>query len=268
MKRNRSRSYSTLAWAGPTLACAGLLLGPPALGALGATPQLDGLLTAQAAADTAAKASQANVEKLDDQTQDLLQRYRRVIENTKSIKDYTEHLRAQVQSQREEIASIQEQLASIEATSRDVFPLMQRMVETLEQFVGLDVPYLIEERTKRVNGLEDIMNRADVTVSEKYRRILEAYQIEMEAGRTLEAYDGMIGEGDGAKAVSFLRLGRVALAYQTTDGNETGYWDKNQRTWVVDNDYQHDVREALRVARKMTAPDLLLVPLPAPVEVQ
>lgn len=268
MKRNRSRTHSTFAWAGPALAWAGLVLGAPAFAAIGSPERLDGLLTAQAAADRAAKASQDTVEKLDDQTQDLTQRYRRVIENTKSIKDYSDHLRAQVQSQREEIASIQEQLASIESTSRDVFPLMQNMVSTLDEFVKLDVPYLIEERTKRVQGLKDVMDRADVTVSEKYRRILEAYQIEMEAGRTMEAYDGMIGEGDAAKAVSFLRVGRIALAYQTTDGSETGYWDKSQKAWVVDNDYAHDVREGLRIARKMTAPDLVRVPVPAPVEVQ
>jgi chromosome segregation ATPase len=244
------------------------MFGPPAFAALGATEQLDGLLTAQAATDQAAKASQANIEKLDDQTQDILQKYRRILENTKSIQDYTEHLRKQVESQREEIASIQDQLASIETTSRDVFPLMQSMVDTLEQFVNLDVPYLLQERTKRVEGLKAVMDRADVTVSEKYRRILEAYQIEMESGRTLEAYDAMIGEGDSAKAASFLRVGRVALAYQTTDESETGYWDNNSRSWVVDNDYAHDTKEALRVARKMKAPDLLIVPLPAPVEVQ
>lgn len=261
MKRKRSRTL-------PTLACAGLLLGAPAFGVLGGTEQLDGLLLAQAQSDKAAKASQANVEKLSDQTQDIVQKYRRVIDSTKSIQDYTEHLKGQVESQREEIASIQAQLATIESTSRDVFPLMQRMVTSLEQFVALDVPYLKEERAKRVQALKEVMDRADVTVSEKYRRILEAYQIEMEAGRTLEAYDGLVGEGDAAKAVSFLRVGRVALAYQTTDGSETGYWDNNQRQWVVNNDYAHDVRDALRVARKMKAPSLLLVPVPAPVEVQ
>jgi uncharacterized protein YoxC len=240
-------------------------LSAPVLGALGSAEQVDKLLLAQAEADNAAQAAQKNIEAIDDQTQELAQKYRRIVENTKSIKEYTEHLRKQVQSQRDEIASIQQQLASIESTSRDVFPLMQRMVTTLDQFVGLDVPFLIEERKKRVQGLKDIMDRADVTVSEKYRRILEAYQIEMEAGRTMEAYDGTIGEGDSSKAVSFLRVGRVALVYQTTDGSETGYWDRTQKTWVVDNDYSHDVAEGIRIARKMKAPDLLHLPLPAPV---
>jgi ABC-type transporter Mla subunit MlaD len=264
MKKTRKGTVTRIARLGLAMALAGAWTS--VFAALGATDQLDRLLLAQAEADNAAQAAQKNIEALDEQTQDLAQKYRRILENTRSIQDYTEHLRKQVQSQRDEIASIQRQLDSIESTSRDVFPLMQRMVAALDQFVALDVPYLLEERRKRVQGLKDIMDRADVTVSEKYRRILEAYQIEMEAGRTMEAYDGTLGEGDGAKAVSFLRMGRVALVYQTTDGSETGYWDKAQKNWVVNNDYAHDVAEGIRIARKMKAPDLLHLPLPAPVE--
>lgn len=264
MKRNRSRTTQRLARTLPTLVCAGLLLGAPAFALVGSSEKLDGLLLAQAQSDRAAKASQTTVEKLADETQDLSQRYRQALENSKSITEYNKHLRTQVEAQRRELASIQSQLASIDTTSRDVFPLMQRMVESLDQFVKLDVPYLLAERTARVERLKEVLDRADVTVSEKYRRILEAYQIEMESGRTLEAYEDTIGEGDSAKAASFLRVGRVTLAYQTTDESETGYWDNTKREWVIDNDYSHDVKEALRVARKMTAPDLLLVPVPAP----
>ena len=146
----------------------------------------------------------------------------------------------------------------------DVLPLMERMISTLDQFVKLDVPFLIEERTKRVETLKDVLGRADVSNSEKYRRILEAYQIEMEYGRTLDSYGGTIGEGDGAKTVEFVRVGRVALMYQTADGNETGYWDKNKKEWVIDDGYARDVRAALAVAKKTKAPDLLMVAVPAP----
>jgi hypothetical protein len=106
-----------------------------------------------------------------------------------------------------------------------------------------------------------------VTISEKYRLILEAYQIELEYGRTLEAYEGRVGDGDAAKIVEFVRLGRISLMYQTLDGKETGYWDANAKQWVVDNDYARAVAEARRVAKKDGAPDLLTVPVPAPQEV-
>ena len=99
------------------------------------------------------------------------------------------------------------QLGEIETTSREVLPMMQKMLATLDQFVKLDVPFLLEERTNRVAQLKDMMTRADVSISEKYRRIVEAYQIEMEYGRTIEAYQGKVGD----KTVDFLRAGRVAL---------------------------------------------------------
>jgi hypothetical protein len=137
-------------------------------------------------------------------------------------------------------------------------------VNTLEQFEALDVPFQIEQRTESVQELRDLLNRADVSVSEKYRRILEVYQIELEYGRTLEAYEGVLQDG---RTVEFVQLGRIALMYQTPDGEETGYWDNAQKVWVVDNGYADEVDYAIAVARQEVAPDLLILPVPAPEEV-
>jgi hypothetical protein len=124
----------------------------------------------------------------------------------------------------------------------------------------------LEERTARVQNL-GTHARADVPISEKYRRILEAYQIELEYGRTLEAYEGRL-TGTDDRTVEFARLGRVSLMYRTLDGSETGYWDAEKMDWVVDESYREAVEEALRVARRDGAPDLLTVPVPAPQEVR
>jgi hypothetical protein len=110
------------------------------------------------------------------------------------------------------------------------------------------------------------MNRADVTISEKYRRILEAYQIEIEYGRTLETYQGELGGGEAAPTVRFLRIGRVALLYQTLDGEKTGYFDAGRKAWVEDDSYRSAVRHGFAVADKAIAPDLLRAPIPAPLE--
>ena len=232
------------------------------------TKPLDNLLAQQSAGDKAAKAAQESVDKLDDGTQEMLNKYRRTLEDTQSITKYNTHLTEQVVAQRTEIASMQAQLASIETTSRDVYPLMEKMVSTLEQFVSIDIPFRIEERNKRVATLKGLMDRADVTVSEKYRRILEAYQIEMEYGRTLDNYEMKLGEGDTAALVEVVRLGRVALMYRRPDGKDAGYWEAAEKKWVSDPGIQKDVEHALRVAKKQGAPDLLWVQLPAPTEVQ
>ncbi len=232
------------------------------------TKPLDNLLAQQTASDKAAKAAQDKVDQLDDGTQQMLTKYRRTLEDTASITKYNGHLTEQVVAQRAEISSINAQLATIETTSRDVFPLMEKMVSTLEQFVALDMPFRSEERNKRVATLKGLMDRADVTVSEKYRRILEAYQIEMEYGRTLDSYEYKLGEGDTASLVEVVRLGRVALMYRRPDGKDAGYWDKAEKKWVSDPGMQKDVESALKVAKKQGAPDVLWVQLPAPTEVQ
>jgi uncharacterized protein DUF3450 len=241
---------------------------PAAATAPAAPGKLSAAMAEQAAANKDAAASQQRIDQLADQTQDMVTRYRQAISDTESLKKYNEQLAIQVKSQGERMASMKRQLADIESTQRDVLPLMQKMIDTLEQFVALDVPFLKEERARRVASLKQMMARADVSTSEKYRRILEAYQIEMEYGRTLEAYEGKLGDGDAARTVDFVRMGRVALMYQTPDGKETGYWDAKEKKWVVDGQYAHDVREAIRVAKKQGAPDLLWAPVPAPVVAQ
>jgi hypothetical protein len=227
---------------------------------------LEPVLEEQIAADKAAVAAQQRLNSISDETRELLLQYRQHLSETKSLRDYVGQLSGQVKSQRDEIEFMQKQLAEIEVTAREVTPLMQKMLDTLDRFVQLDVPFQIEERRKRVDALKDMMGRADVSISEKYRRILEAYQIETEYGRTLEAYQAELGEGADARTVRFLRLGRVALLYQTMDGKETGYWDASQKKWIVDDSYRTAVKHGFEVADKVGAPDLLTAPVPAPTE--
>lgn len=223
-------------------------------------------VSAQGAANAAAAASQVNINETVDRTQTLGTQYAQTMAELDSLNKYNDQLQSQIDAQEAEMASIQTQLTDIETTNREVMPLMERMVATLELFVAADLPFLKEERTNRVLNLQDIMGRADVAISEKYRRILEAYQIELEYGRTLEAYEGLMGDGADARTVQFVKLGRVSLLYQTLDGEETGYWNHESSSWVIDEDYTENVREALRVARGEGAPELLHVPVPAPQE--
>ena len=227
---------------------------------------LDKVLKEQINADGDAKASQDRVNQLDDETQKLLSEYRKATSDAESYSTYADQLVGQVKSQNDENASINSQLAEVDRTAREVTPLMQKMLDTLAQFVALDVPFLVEERTRRVINLQQMMGRADVTISEKYRRIVEAYQVEMDYGRTIEAYEGKLGGGEGARTVQFLRVGRVSLLYQTLDGKETGYWDAQKKGWTVDDSYQHSFKQGVAVAKKLSAPEMLIVPVPAPRE--
>ncbi len=221
-------------------------------------------VAAQSEADKAAAATQQRIDTLDEQTKGIAARYVQALADVDSLNKYNEQLARQVKSQDAEVASLEEQLSALQVTEREVQPLMAQMVETLDQFVTLDAPFLLEERAKRVATLKEMMERADVAIAEKYRRILEAYQIELEYGRTLDAYQGRLGDGDAARIVDFVRLGRVSLMYQTLDGTETGYWNQGKRQWQRDDGFAKAVKDALHVAKKIGAPDLLRVPVPAP----
>jgi hypothetical protein len=258
MKNSMQRS----AMATTVAACA---LFAAAVHAQGGNPQtVTTTVSEQQAANRAAAQSQSRVSELADETQTMLYDYRNTLRETESLRRYNEQLEKQIKSQEDEVVSIQQQIQDIDRTNREIYPLMQRMVETLEQFVRLDLPFLPIERSQRIATLKEIMNRADVSTAERYRRILEAYSVEMEYGRTLEAYQGKLGDGDDALTVDFLRVGRVALMYQTLDGRDTGYWDATAKAWREDSDYDDAVTQGLRVARKQVAPNLIVAPVPAP----
>ncbi|WP_295687890.1 DUF3450 domain-containing protein [uncultured Nevskia sp.] len=216
----------------------------------------------QSKAEESGKNSQKRIDQMDDAVVGIVANYRQALTETSSLKDYNDQLATQTKSQDEEIAALNGQLAEIDKTAREVTPLMSNMLATLDTFVKLDTPFLPDERAKRIAGLKEMMGRADISVSEKYRRIVEGYQIESEYGRTIEAYQGKVDD----KTVDFIRAGRVALLYQTLDGKETGFWDADAKAWKIDNSFEMEAKSGLKIAKKQAAPDFLFVPVHAPVE--
>lgn len=223
---------------------------------------LDEAIDTQVNTDIAAQKSQEKIDNLSDETTDMLAEYRDVLRQTQSLKSYNDQLQSLVDSQQEEMASITEQLNNIETTQHDIVPLMLKMIDVLQQFVSLDIPFLKQERQTRLEALNTMMGRADVSLAEKYRRIMEAYQVETEYGRTIEAYQADLEDGETKKTVDFLRIGRVSLYYLTLDGKEAGMWDNDKKQWVtLSDDYIQPITDGLKVAKKQLPPDLMVLPV-------
>jgi hypothetical protein len=213
--------------------------------------------------------TQKRIDKLDDETKAMLEEYQRLSRELEVLEVYDAQLERLVTSQQAEKTSLQQQMQSLELTQREIVPLMLRMLAWLEEFVAIDQPFLPEERTLRIQQLKALMDRADVSVGEKYRRVLEAYQIEMEYSRTIEYSRGELASGEQTRTVDFLRIGRVGLYYMTLDHAEVGFWNPATARWeVLPERYHQSIREGLRIARKQAAPDLLRLPVSAPREVQ
>lgn len=209
-------------------------------------------------------ASQSRVSELALETQDLLTQYRSVVRETQSLKIYNDNLEKIVGDQQAEVVSINRQLAGLEETNRGVVPLMLQMIEALHEIVEADIPFRIDERRARVMRLREMMDQADVTASEKYRRVMEAYLSELEFGRTTEAYSDTL-QATG-QTVDFLRVGRTLLIYQTSDSMVTGWFNPLTREFeeLEDDRFRLEVKNGLAIARNEKAPDLVILPVPAP----
>ena len=208
------------------------------------------------------QASQQKIARLDDETKALAQTYRNVLEEQERIRTFNAQLQKMTASQAVEIASLQQQIDEAEATNQELVPMMQQMIGTLEQFVSIDTPFRPEERQRRIAGLKAAMNDASIGISEKYRRIAEAYKIEHDYARTIEAYRERVALPGGERTVDILRVGRVGLYYRTLDGETAGMWHKDERRWVaLDEAQNRAVKAALLIARKQAAPDLFVLPV-------
>jgi hypothetical protein len=227
---------------------------------------LDSSVDAEKQINEKSAASQSRVSDLAQQAQDLLAEYRSVVRETESLKIYNDNLEKVVSDQRNEVESINRQLAGLEETNRGIVPLMLEMIAALDRVVEADVPFRIAERRARVERLRDMMDQAEVTASEKYRRVMEAYQGELEFGRTTEAYSDVLPTT--GQTVDFLRVGRALLVYQSSDHSVTGWFNPTSRQFEeLENDrFRQQVKDGLAIARNEKAPNLVVLPAPGPEE--
>jgi hypothetical protein len=215
--------------------------------------------------DASGVKSQKKIDALSEKTVTAVQEYRSGLQRADGLKVYNEQLTRLVDSQREEMASLVKQIGEIDEIETGVLPLMLKMIATLEKVVESDVPFLATERTERVEKLHGLIDRADVSVGEKFRRIMEAYVVEMDYGRTIEAYQTKLVINDEPLTVDMLRFGRVGLYYQTLDGHTTGRWSPEKQAWeTLGPDFRRSVLDGLRIARKQAPPEMLTLAVDAP----
>jgi hypothetical protein len=243
------------------LVCASFIISPVAM----SQDQVDQIVNTGVERAEEGKASQGRVDNTADKTNDIAQEYKKELKVIDGLKVYNALLQKQLDDQQLEITQLKESIANVSVIERQITPLMLKMTDSLEQFIALDVPFLEEERTDRVARLRETIARADVTAAEKFRSVLEAYQIESEYGRTIEAYKDVLDIDGAPREVSLLRFGRVSLVYQTEDRLLNGAWDQSARQWssLDAAEYRNQITNGLKIARKQVAPDLFLLPVGA-----
>jgi hypothetical protein len=233
----------------------------PATSLQAATTDANTSLSIIKATDRNGQQSQARIEKLDDATLSRLADTRRALGEVAQLRLYNQQMALIVANQQEELAGYDSQIAAIDQTEQGILPLMVRMIDDLQRNTEQGLPFSLDERQSRIALLRDMLQRADVSVSEKYRRVLEAFQIELEYGRTLEAYRERVG----GQAYDMLRVGRIGLYRLSQDQQQAWTWLMSSNGWrELPSDMLADIKQAFKVARQTTAPQLITVPLASP----
>ncbi|MFT5161607.1 MAG: hypothetical protein ACI9FJ_000172 [Alteromonadaceae bacterium] len=206
--------------------------------------------------------SQEKINNTYEQGQILVGEYRGVVDETENLKVYNDYVAGLVRSQQADIDSLNGQIQEIENTKKNVVPLMFKMIDTLEAFVKADIPIKRDERLARVATLRENMSRADITVSERYRQVLEAYQIEKDYGSLTQAWQGALNVDGRERTVDFVQFGRIAYLALSLDMKNAWVWDNNAGDWKkLDESYLRSVSRAIRVARGQSAPELVKLPI-------
>jgi len=259
MKRCKfsSRQITTAALAASVIAVAG--------GVFAQSVTVDQVLQADQRRLNLAQESQERINQVVEGARSLTDQYRAINKEIDGLKVYNRLMTAQTNGQSATLEDISISMDQVDVINRQIFPLMERMIDGIEQSIALDIPFLMEERTARVASLKETMERSDVSVAEKFRKVMEAYQIENDYGSSNEYYTQSLEIGGQVREYNMLRIGRIGLYFQSDDTSVTGWWNAELGEYEeLGNEHRNEVRKGIRVARQLIAPELVLLPVPAP----
>lgn len=228
--------------------------------------QVSAIIQAEDSRIQQAQEAQDQIDAIVSQTRSRFDEYQRLLKEIDNLVVYNTLLQNQIDDQNRELDELRTSIDQVTVIERQILPLMTRMIAGLEQFIELDVPFLLDERRERAAALRALLNRSDVTTAEQFRNVMEAWQIENDYGATSEAYTAEIQLDGTTREVDFLKIGRIALVYLTPNGQIAGAWDQRSRSWVqLDDDYANEIRQGLNVVTT-GSPEMFVIPVAPPEE--
>ena len=222
---------------------------------------LSQVLNGQTERTLLAQDSQLRVDTVVEQTRKMEDKYRATLKEIDGLQIYNKLLELQIENQARVKVDLEKSIVVASQINRQIVPTMTKMIDSLDQFVSLDIPFLLDERTKRVDSLKEIMERQDVTVAEKFRKVSEAYQIENDYGKTIETYKDTLDVDGKTLQLDFLKVGRISFMYQSIDGKTSGVWNQRTKQWEDADSHRNEIKMGLKIAKKQIAPDLVILPV-------
>ena len=222
-----------------------------------------GILESGAESVQEGQGAQARIDALATETGSLLAEYRTLSRQLEGLALHNARLERQHEDQQRRLAGIAAASDGAVALQREIAPLLTRMIDSLEQFVALDLPFRLTERRSRIAALREALGRSDTPLDTVFGAVLEAYRTELDYAGSIGTWTETIEFEGESRSVELLHLGRSLLLAQTVDQQKSLRWDPAAAAWVtLEEDYAGSLREGIRIARGEIAPRLLRLPLP------
>jgi septal ring factor EnvC (AmiA/AmiB activator) len=229
---------------------------------LALTDQIQPLLDIGEQRQNLEQASQTKIDSMDDDTSLIVNEFKTVSKQIEGLRVYNAQMRKQIERQEERLKEIDKTMKEAQVMQRQVPPFTRRMLAGIEKSIELDMPFHLAERKERIAFAKAAIDNPTVSPAEGLRQVLETFNVEMEYGRKLDSYKDTIEIEGQQREVNVLRVGRLALVYQSSDRSLTGAWDNKIEEWVpLDSSYRNPTRKGLRIANRLATVDMLELPI-------
>jgi len=224
-------------------------------------PASETVQTAGEALDTR-RQSQQQLDNWAAEREQLQQRWRAAEAQVQYLEERTALERdrlAALQAAGDELARRLEESQRLESSLEDTLLVILRDLDTA---VAADLPFLPEERARRLRSVRAELSDPAADSADKLRRVLEAVLIEARYGGALEVYQDRIDVAGEEVTADLLYVGRLALYWLTPDRTRGGAWDTVDQAFVpLEGDDLDAVRRAAEMATRRRAPGVLALPL-------
>ena len=232
---------------------------------LALTDQIQPLLDIGEQRQNSEQVSQTKIDLMDDDTSLIVNEYKTVSKQIEGLRVYNAQMRKQIERQEERLKEIDKTMKEAQVMQRQIPPFTRRMLAGIEKSIELDMPFHLAERKERIAFANAAIDNPTVSPAEGLRQVLETFNVEMEYGRKLDNYKDTIEIEGQQREVNVLRVGRLALVYQSSDESLTGAWDNDTDEWVpLDNSYRNPTRKGLKIANRLATVDMLELPIQNP----
>ncbi len=210
------------------------------------------------------QATQETREKWDAQRQALAEEYDRLKEENEQLAFANANLTQKRGDLEKSIQDLTREKEEAQRIRTELAPFLKELLNRLKSLVTSDIPFLSRERNDRLARLEVILDDPDITIAEKYRKMMEALFVEAEYGNTVEVYREKIVV-DGAEVLAdIFRMGRVALFFLALDRENAGIFDVAANQWhTLDKTRVPAIEAVVEMAAKHRPMEVVALPLGA-----